>query len=150
MHTKLWKLYLYQLQNTHKYRQSKFTSSAPLLRELHWLPVRQRISFKILLIVYKSLCGQAPSHIAELLQLKAQPHSHSLCSSNDILCFKFPMVKQQEPQGARRSPEVSQSLYGAHRENNINYSNVPWSLISRHQLSHVNHLKNYLHPLAIY
>ena len=45
------------------YRRSKFTSTAPLLREYHWLPVRQRISLKILLMVYKSLSGQAPNYI---------------------------------------------------------------------------------------
>ena len=75
------------------YRRSKFTSTAPLLRELHWLPVRQRISFKILLIVYKSLNGQAPNYITELLQLKFQSHSRSLRSSTDKLLFQIPHGK---------------------------------------------------------
>ena len=35
--------------------------------ELHWLPVEQRINFKILLITYKALNGQAPTYITDLL-----------------------------------------------------------------------------------
>ena len=39
----------------------------PVLRSLHWLPVCQRIEFKILLIVYKPLNGLQPKHISDLL-----------------------------------------------------------------------------------
>ena len=41
-------------------------SITPLLMELHWLPVEQRINFKILLITYKALNGQAPTYISDL------------------------------------------------------------------------------------
>ena len=40
----------------------------PVLRILHWLPVRQRITYKILLLTYKALNGMAPRYIADLLQ----------------------------------------------------------------------------------
>ena len=40
----------------------------PVLRRLHWLPVRQRITYKILLLTYKALNGMAPKYIADLLQ----------------------------------------------------------------------------------
>ena len=39
----------------------------PVLASLHWLPVQQRIDFKILLLTYKALNNQAPSYIKELL-----------------------------------------------------------------------------------
>ena len=29
----------------------------PVMRDLHWLPVRQRIIFKLMLLTFKSLCG---------------------------------------------------------------------------------------------
>ena len=35
--------------------------------KLHWLPAEQRINFKILLITYKALNGQAPTYITDLL-----------------------------------------------------------------------------------
>ena len=34
---------------------------------LHWLPVKSRIEFKILLLTYKALNGQAPSYLKELI-----------------------------------------------------------------------------------
>ena len=39
----------------------------PILHDLHWLPVRKRILFKILLMVYKSLSDLAPAYITELI-----------------------------------------------------------------------------------
>lgn len=45
----------------------KSDSITPILRSLHWLPIRKRILFKILLLVYKSLNGFAPAYIDELL-----------------------------------------------------------------------------------
>ena len=39
----------------------------PVLKKLHWLPVNDRITFKLLLLTYKSLNGLAPVYINELL-----------------------------------------------------------------------------------
>ncbi|MDF4331524.1 hypothetical protein P3396_23550, partial [Vibrio parahaemolyticus] len=39
----------------------------PVLKSLHWLPVCQRIDFKILLLVYKALNGLGPKYISDLL-----------------------------------------------------------------------------------
>ena len=39
----------------------------PVLRSLHWPPIHKRIVFKLLLLTYKGLNGQAPSYISELL-----------------------------------------------------------------------------------
>ena len=41
----------------------------PVLRSLHWLPVRQRISYKLACLVFKSLHGLAPCYLCELLEL---------------------------------------------------------------------------------
>ena len=35
----------------------------PVLRDLHWLPVRQRITFKTTVLVYKCLHGMAPQYL---------------------------------------------------------------------------------------
>ena len=41
----------------------------PLLIELHWLPIEQRINFKILLFTYKIVNGLAPMYLSQLLVL---------------------------------------------------------------------------------
>ena len=45
----------------------KYDHITPVLVDLHWLPVKQRIDFKILLLTYKALNGLAPAYIRELL-----------------------------------------------------------------------------------
>jgi len=48
---------------------------SPILRDLHWLPVRQRIVFKTAVLVYKCQHGMAP----EYLQVYYQPTSTVAC-----------------------------------------------------------------------
>ena len=48
-------------------RSQKYDSITPILKELHWLPVKQRINFKILLLTYKALNKLAPQYISDLL-----------------------------------------------------------------------------------
>ena len=52
----------------------------PILKELHWLPVSQRIVFKLMLTVHKSVNNIAPIYISELL--KVYTPSRNLRSSN--------------------------------------------------------------------
>ncbi len=48
----------------------KFNHITPVLYDLHWLPVKERISFKILLLTYKALHGKAPGYISEMLSFR--------------------------------------------------------------------------------
>ena len=62
-----------------------------ILKELHWLPVSQRIVCKLMLIVHKSVNNVAPIYISELL--KVYTPSHNLRSSNMSL-LKEPTSKR--------------------------------------------------------
>ena len=48
-------------------RTRKYEHITPVLIKLHWLPIKFRIQFKVLLLVYKALNGLAPKYIKELL-----------------------------------------------------------------------------------
>ena len=50
-------------------RAPRYCRITPLLYELHWLPVRRRISFKILLFVFKAIHGIAPTYLRELVSM---------------------------------------------------------------------------------
>ena len=41
----------------------------PVLYSLHWLPVQERINFKINLLTYKALNGLAPQYLSDLLEV---------------------------------------------------------------------------------
>ena len=40
---------------------------SPILCKLHWLPIEQRIQYKILLLTFKMLNNCAPSYLSDLL-----------------------------------------------------------------------------------
>ena len=57
----------------------------PVLRDLHWLPVTERIKYKILVIVYKCLnCKKYPSYLSDLLKLY-KPNRELRSSSDTTL-----------------------------------------------------------------
>ena len=68
---------------------SKRESVSPLLRSLHWLPVRKRICYKLSSLAYTSLNGLAPTYLSDLL--KSYVPTRSLRSSSEckILVPKF-------------------------------------------------------------
>ena len=72
--------------------ESKYCHITPLLVDLHWLPVKFRIEFKILLIVFKIFKGFAPSYLSFLITPK--PGSkYNLRSSSDGALLSYPNVK---------------------------------------------------------
>ena len=48
------------------------------LKDLHWLDIRQRVLFKIALLVYKSLNGSAPQYLQDLFRYKHHGHKPKL------------------------------------------------------------------------
>ncbi|KAI5089818.1 hypothetical protein C0J45_19953, partial [Silurus meridionalis] len=48
-------------------RSRKYDHITPVLISLHWLPIKSRIDYKILLLTYKALNGLAPQYLSELL-----------------------------------------------------------------------------------
>jgi hypothetical protein len=45
----------------------KFDHITPILKDLHWLPIRARIKFKLLILTWKSLHGTAPIYLSNVL-----------------------------------------------------------------------------------
>ena len=59
------------------YRAHKFCHITALLAELHLLPVRFRIHYKIFLITFKILHGLSPTYLSDLISIQ-QPSSYNL------------------------------------------------------------------------
>ena len=49
-------------------RSSKYSSITPTLKKLHWLPVKYRIIFEVVLLTFKVLHGVAPHYLKTVLQ----------------------------------------------------------------------------------
>ena len=64
---------LQQVQNAAArliFEESKYCHVTPLLKSLHWLPVKYRIIFKVLLITFKAIHGLVPVYISELISIR--------------------------------------------------------------------------------
>ena len=87
--------------------QRKREHITPVLKELHWLPVNRRIEYKILLFTYKSLIGEAPPYISELVVPYAPPRQ--LRSEDQKLLeytFKWSRVRHGKRSFAAAAPEL--------------------------------------------
>jgi len=58
----------------------------PALRQLHWLPVRQRIQYKLASSAFRALSGLAPDYLADDCQLVADSGRRSLRSIERRVC----------------------------------------------------------------
>ena len=75
------------------YRVSRRNSATPLLREMHWLPVQQRIEFKILVHVYNCIHGSSPVYLQDLIELY-NPGRQGLRSSGDSTRLAIPRTNR--------------------------------------------------------
>ena len=50
------------------FKVSKRSHITPFLKELHWLPIRARIEYKIATICFNTLEGTSPLYISDLIQ----------------------------------------------------------------------------------
>ena len=57
----------------------------PILAELHWLPVKARIEYKIALLAYRTMTTERPTYLSELLNLN-KPARQLRSSSHCSLC----------------------------------------------------------------
>ena len=73
------------------FQVSRDHPSQPLLNLLHWLPLKQRIIFKLLLFVFKILNNQAPKYLHTCLNLYTP--TRSLRSSSDPLRLTYSVTR---------------------------------------------------------
>ena len=86
-------------------RIGKYDHITPTLKLLHWLPVRQRIMFKTLLLTFKALNGKAPDYIRELLQPLDRKTSTRNTSNEHVL--RVPKASKRVTFGERRFSVVA-------------------------------------------
>ena len=71
-------------------RSPRFSSSVPLLKSLHWLPVHYRIIFKICTISYQALACKQPTYLNSVLTPARNSRELRSTSSNPLY---IPRVK---------------------------------------------------------
>ena len=73
------------------FQQKKHDHVSPLLKRLHWLPVKQRIIYKVAILVHKILKNDEPAYLKELLIKPG--NDRTTRSTNDRTLLLIPRKK---------------------------------------------------------
>ncbi|XP_046550024.1 uncharacterized protein LOC124259852 [Haliotis rubra] len=103
----------------------------PILKDLHWLPVQHRITFKILCLAHRCLSGNTPGYLQDLLPIYSP--TRSLRSESKLLC-RMPNIKTVR-YGQRSFSYAATSLWNSLPESIRRSPNL---------MSFRRHLKTYL------
>ena len=79
----------------------------PYRADLHWLPIQERIEYKILLYTYKALNNLAPAYVTDLL-IPYQPTRHLRSSTKGLLA---PPVHKPKHYGHRAFQHAAPKLW---------------------------------------
>ena len=80
------------------YSAPKYCHITPLLRELHWLPARLRVDFKILLVTFRYVV--ALSYLKDLVSVLPDSH-YQLRRNNNGILLERPRLRTKKTMGDR-------------------------------------------------
>ena len=83
------------------FEESKYCHVTPLLKSLHWLPVKYRIVFIVLLITFKAIHGLAPIYISALISIRDESLSRYCLRLTNSLTLNYPALKSPKTLGNR-------------------------------------------------
>ena len=95
--------------NQQLYLMLYFYQMLYVLIKLHWLPIKFRIQFKVLLLVYKALNGLAPKYIKELL-VPYKPRRHLRSEAKGLLDDPRTRLKFGDRAFSIRAPRLWNAL----------------------------------------
>ena len=99
---------------------SKYQHITPILKKLHWLPIKQRIDYKLCLLTYKTLTNQQPTYLYNSLSFP----SHSVSTrSSDSLVLSIPYVRSSL--GKRAFSVIGPRLWNSLPLDTRNSSSLP-------------------------
>ena len=104
-----------------------FSHITPALYELHWLPVSLRIDYKILLLTFKCIYGQAPTYLSDLISIK----SNSLYNLIGLLVSSYWTILRE------RCLQHWEQDHSQPQLRNSGMSSL-WSFVKQHHLTILN------------
>ena len=85
---------------------------APLLRELHWLRVPERVTFRLCVLAYRCLHGTAPAYLAESLLRTSNVDTQRRLRSADSAMLVVPSIRRSTL-GDRAFPVASAGAWNS-------------------------------------
>jgi hypothetical protein len=97
-------------------RSKKYDHITPHLTRLHWLPVTQRIVFKILTLTYRCLNNLAPTYLSDLLTPYKPTRTLRSCSTQSLVVPKSRLKNYGDRAFAVAAPKLWNTLPQAIKE----------------------------------
>ena len=88
----------------------KYDHITPLVKQLHWLPISQRIIYKVLLIAYKSLNGLTPQYIKNMLKSSIPSRNLRSSSKGSLTVPRVRLVNYGERSFSYAAPKLWNEL----------------------------------------
>ena len=109
-------------------RLPKYYNISPVLKYLHWLPIKYRVIFKITLLVFKVLHGLALSYLENLIRVKPEGRYH-LRNKDQLLVPKTKCKTFGDRAFFKSGPVLYNSLPDTIRQiNTVTYKNLKKNL----------------------
>ena len=90
---------------------SLFCHITPVLFSLHWLPVKERIRYKIIILTFKAIYGLTPTYLCSFVSIQ-RPSIYSL-RRNDDLYLSHSMLKHRKQWCDRSFALMTPSIFNA-------------------------------------
>jgi hypothetical protein len=90
------------------FKVSRATHTTPLLEQLHWLPIAQRIEYKLATMCFNIVNGTAPKYLSDIVSLYTP--SRNLRSASDSRLFRIPR-RNKKTQGQRSFSYLGPSVW---------------------------------------
>lgn len=91
-------------------RTPSISHITPVLQQLHWLPFKYRIIYKILLLTFKAINNLAPQYLSELVHIKTSTRSLRSSSSIQLILPPARLVTMGSRAFSRSAPYLWNSL----------------------------------------
>ena len=120
------------------HKEDRHCHITPLLQELHWVPVRMRVNFKILLLTFKAIYGHTPIYLQDLVERRTSKYNFR---STHLLLLQVPIIKSKTTLGVRSFAMAAPKCWNG----------LPRDLQETKSLATFKcHLKTYFFKLAYY
>ena len=101
--------------------------TTPILRQLHWLPVVDRVRFIMATLVYRCLAGSCAQYLSDECQLMSSVATRRLRSSDErTCCVRRSHSRFGDRSSATLAPRVWNSLPSSLRNQKLSYECFRW------------------------
>jgi len=94
------------------FSKRRFESVTPLLCDLHWLRVQQRVEYKLSVLVYRYLHNLAPEYLCDELQRVADISSRQRLRSSSTSALIVPLIRMSTV-GDRAFPVAASRIWNS-------------------------------------